>query len=471
MRRRAGFDQMIVHESDGRSGGLLLLWKEEINIHRQGVTKNYIDVIIEEGVGWRFTGIYGEPEWNQKGRTWNAIRSIKGDLTVPWLLMGDFNEILYNSEKQGGRPRTQRQLQAFHDVLSECELQDMGFTGDLYTWQRGQIRERLDRAVANIQWSNMFPQSAVINSEMTRSDHRPIVMDTQYLAPTQGGRSKKRFEARWLQEDTVEEMIKASWARAKARGVGSTFLEKVNDVHQDLHKWDKEVLKKPEKRMADLKRELERLRRGPMTKANTESQKEIMVRLELMLEQEEIYWFQRARANWLKKGDRNTSFFHNFATKRRKKNAIKGLVDHNGMMQEDGEVMLYIVQHYFENLFTSEVGEPNPGVLSDVQQNVTPSMNDGLTAQFTYEEVKKALFQIGDLKAPGPDGMHAVFYKRFWELLGDDLVEEVLKAVSLAKIPEGWNDTTIVLIPKVNNPTLASQFRPISLCNVVYKVI
>jgi hypothetical protein len=70
---------------------------------------------------------------------------------APWLLMGDFNEILYNSEKEEGRPRTQRQLQAFHDVLSDCELNDMGFTSDLYTWQRGQIRQRLDRAVANIQ--------------------------------------------------------------------------------------------------------------------------------------------------------------------------------------------------------------------------------------------------------------------------------------------------------------------------------
>jgi len=55
--------------------------------------------------------------------------------------------------------------------------------------------------------------------------------------------------------------------------------------------------------------------------------------------------------------------------------------------------------------------------------------------------------------------------------LGDSLVTEVLDAVNNCKILDGWNDTTIVLIPKVNNPTMVSQFRPISLCNVVYKVI
>ena len=86
--------------------------------------------------------------------------------------------------------------------------------------------------------------------------------------------------------------------------------------------------------------------------------------------------------------------------------------------------MCNIVQDYFENLFTSEVGDLDP-----------PDMNAGLMAQFSYEEVKKALFQIGDLKAPRSDGMHAVFYKRFWELLGDDLVKEVLEAVNSTKIP------------------------------------
>lgn len=110
------------------------MWRDDINVLVQGVTKNYIDVIIDNGVTWRFTGVYGEPEWNQKHLTWDALSSIKGDLRMPWLLMGDFNEILYNLEKEGGRPRPQRQMQAFHDVLIECNLNDMGFVGDRFTW-------------------------------------------------------------------------------------------------------------------------------------------------------------------------------------------------------------------------------------------------------------------------------------------------------------------------------------------------
>jgi hypothetical protein len=165
VRRRAGFDHMLVYESDGKEWWSVVDVEGGNKISRENITKYYIDVVVEEEGGWRFTGIYGEPDWNQKARTWEAIRSIKQDLASPWLIMGDFNEILYNSEKKGERPRSQRQLQAFHDVLSECELNDMGFTGDIYTWQRGQIRERLDRAVANIQWSNLYPQATLINSD------------------------------------------------------------------------------------------------------------------------------------------------------------------------------------------------------------------------------------------------------------------------------------------------------------------
>ena len=101
-------------------------------------------------------------------------------------------------------------------------------------------------------------------------------------------------------------------------------------------------------------------------------------------------------------------------------------------------------------------------MLNAVNVKVTSEMNQGLLAPLTHEEVKNALFSIGDLKAPGPDGLHAIFYKRFWNMLGDDLVHEVLQAVNSACIPEGWNDTTIVMIPKVENPRKVSQFRPIS---------
>jgi hypothetical protein len=138
-------------------------------------------------------------------------------------------------------------------------------------------------------------------------------------------------------------------------------MTKVKAVHEDMHTWDRVVLKKPVQRMKKLKRELEILRRGPVTDESLLAQKEILLRLELLLEQEEIIWVQRARANWLKHGDRNTNFFHQYASARRQRNLIKGLVDDQGVRHEDIEEMKVITRDYFANLFTSEVQEIDQG--------------------------------------------------------------------------------------------------------------
>ena len=455
-------------ESDGRSGGLLMMWGRHISMVELSVTNNHIDVMVEGDKKWRFTGIYGEPNWDWKERTWTKLRDLHELVKIPWLVLGDFNEILLNSEKEGGNPRPVRFMQDFQDCLDHCGLSDMEFVGDKYKWRRGKIRERLDRSVSSSEWRNLFPFAALVNESMTKSDHRPIVVDTEYYKAdvSQNKQATNHFEARWLQEPTVEEVVNSAWNKAKCST--RTMMQALEQVHGDLQRWDRKVFRKPRKRIEKLKGELEELRRGPMTDEALERQRQILVMLEDLFEQEEIFWLQRGRANWLRHGDRNTNFFHHFATTRKKRNLIKMLLDDNVNIVE-GDSLAILINDFFSGLFTSKVNAANEEVLDKVKPRVMPAMNDHLLAPFTSEEVRKALFDIGDLKAPGPDGLHAAFYKRFWVMLEEDLVKEVLEAVNTAVIPEGWNDTVIVLIPKVDKLDKLSQFRSISLCNVVYK--
>ena len=84
------------------------------------------------------------------------------------------------------------------------------------------------------------------------------------------------------------------------------------EVHEALHRWDREILKGPRRRLRDLQTELNTVMAGPLTDEAVAQQKEIQLKMENLLEQEELYWIQRGRVNWLKQGDQNTAFFHRY---------------------------------------------------------------------------------------------------------------------------------------------------------------
>jgi hypothetical protein len=103
---------IIVKPSSNRSGGVILLWRSGINIQLRASSPNYIDVIVQESDDkiWRLTGIYGEPCWEDKYKTWDIVRDLHARSNLPWVLIGDFNEILYSNEKEGGNARPQNYM-------------------------------------------------------------------------------------------------------------------------------------------------------------------------------------------------------------------------------------------------------------------------------------------------------------------------------------------------------------------------
>jgi hypothetical protein len=98
-------------------------------------------------------------------------------------------------------------------------------------------------------------------------------------------------------------------------------------------------------------------------------------------------------------------------------------------------------------------------------------MNQDLCKEFSDDEISTTLFQIGPLKAPGADGFPAHFYQRHWGTLKEDVIRGVKEFFRTGLMPDGINDTVIVLIPKKKDAESLCDFRPISLCNVIYKVV
>jgi hypothetical protein len=199
---------------------------------------------------WRLTGIYGEPKWEDKFKTWDKLRELSVSQNLPWIVIGDFNEILFSHEKEGGNPRPLSCMQAFQDALTDCELEDLGYSGNNFTWKRGRIRERLDRAVANGAWNIMHPGAVLQHLEYTRSDHHPILLDTDYQQTVvDHSKKSKKFEARWLHEKGFREMVEKTWSNASMMVPVGNVLAKLGHLHGAMHAWDASVVQKPKKKL------------------------------------------------------------------------------------------------------------------------------------------------------------------------------------------------------------------------------
>lgn len=125
----------------------------------------------------------------------------------------------------------------------------------------------------------------------------------------------------------------------------------------------------------------------------------------------------------------------------------------------------------FSTIFTAN---PDVNVIEAVEgipSKITESMNRSLTRPVTDAEIHAALLEMGPTKAPGVDGMTPLLYQSYWSTVGEDVVAAVRSFFHSSHLLRSVNQTLITLIPKANCPTSPSQFRPISLCNVSYKII
>jgi hypothetical protein len=143
----------------------------------------------------------------------------------------------------------------------------------------------------------------------------------------------------------------------------------------------------------------------------------------------------------------------------------------DGSFATDEDEIISRTHIFFTELYSEDPLVNPAALLNLVEPSVSNQINQRLTEDFTDDEIGYALFQIGPLKAPGPDGLPARFFQRNWALLRDETCKAIKKFFSDGILPEEINMTKIVLIPKSDDATELRDYRPISLCNVVYKVI
>ena len=113
---KLNFMQGIVVPSDRRSGGFALQWTEGIDVTFQSCSNTYIDVVVRESsasIPWRAKGFYGQPKTEKRYISWQLLDTLNAQRDMPWIIFGDFNEIVHPSEKSGGQERDVKQMERF----------------------------------------------------------------------------------------------------------------------------------------------------------------------------------------------------------------------------------------------------------------------------------------------------------------------------------------------------------------------
>jgi hypothetical protein len=287
----------------------------------------------------------------------------------------------------------------FNAVIDSLNLREIEMSGRKFTWANNlpiQTFEKLDRILTCTDFENKFPHITVHALNREISDHTPLLFSTNN--PSSNYQPQFKFELGWLLRDGFCEMVSNVWQNTLVDGSPiERWQAKIRRLRQHLRGWAKNVSGAYKKEKTILLNKLDELDKKAESITLNQSELDLKhvlnERLAELLREEEIKWYQRAKAKHLLEGDANTKYYHLLANGRHRKTRIFQLEDGNNIINGDAQLKEHIT-NYYKNLFgPSEVSQIMLDETSteDIPQ-VSQLENDFLTEPFSQEEVRAAIF-------------------------------------------------------------------------------
>jgi hypothetical protein len=295
-----GLKILVGVDSAGQGGGLVLFWHESLEVDLLGLSPRFIDVKVKDvnlNSWYRITFVYGEPQVESRHLMWETLHHLRSVSPLPWMVLGDFNEAMWDFEHFSAHPRPGWQMEVFRDSLSSCDLHDLGFYGLPFTWDNGRVvganvRVRLDRAVADSAWRDMFTDVKVHHLVSSRSDHCPLLVEARQVVWERRDQRIFRYEIMWERVDSLAIEIRKLWCSIANRGNLNSIMHTLLNMKGALRQWSKCEFGAVTEEINKLRKELEHAR--ARTPANRMEIGCIADQMDEVLYREEMMWLQRS---------------------------------------------------------------------------------------------------------------------------------------------------------------------------------
>ncbi|KAJ9566332.1 LOW QUALITY PROTEIN: hypothetical protein OSB04_002298 [Centaurea solstitialis] len=425
-----------------------------------------------------YSFVYGANYGVERRQLRSGLRKFRAIIgNQPWVVSGDFNAMLFPHDALGGVSRRNADMIEFFECVEDVELFDVRYLGIQHTWcqrpkEESGLRHKLDRVLANVQFTSTFENTTVQFLPRGLSDHSPSLLCFK------GGVVRKKtgfkFDNFIVENPNFLPTVKDIWAMQ----VDGTFMFQVTSKLKALKAPLKRIrssLGNLPKRVTLLKSELDTVQLAcdldPFNIELKEDLEALRGAYQQALWDENSAAKQRAKVHWLKDGDSNTRFFHNVVKEKRNAQQINAVIDTSGTYVYDESVPVAFLEHLKSFIGTKDDSldpyMPMDGFLNkvaavDALHMIRPILDS---------EIRKAMFSIGNDKAPGSDGFTSKFFKASWDIVGNDVSVAIHNFFYRGHLAKELNHTLICLLPKSPNASTVADYRPIACCSVLYKCI
>ncbi|GJZ43695.1 RNA-directed DNA polymerase, eukaryota [Tanacetum coccineum] len=393
--------------------------------------------------------VYAPQDRRDKRMLWDYFEHEINEWDGEVVIMGDFNEVRYKSDRFGSVFNVQG-ADVFNAFIANAGLEEIPLGGSSFTWchKSATKMSKLDRFLFSENLLITCPYISATTLDRYLSDHRPIILrETQYdygLVPF-------RFFHHWIELEGFNKFVTDTWSVAPSDESNAmrNMMSKLRYLKGKIREWINDFRNKTKRAIGQYKEELQALDdaidKGKGSDDIVNKRMEVLNSMQHFDKIQAMDIAQKAKIKWAIEGDENSRYYHGVLNKKRRQLSIRSIMVDGVWTEKPNSVKLEFLQH-FRRRFEKPTGK-RAYVDMNFPKSISIDQQMDLECDVSIEELKRAT------------------------TIEKDVFAAVTHFFTYGDIPKGCNSSFIALIPKVPDANLVKDFRPICLIGSIYKII